>query len=75
MKMTMDQTKLVYYTMELDLKTREYQNLCAELEEIKKKGIDPNDESLIVLKEKFEKNFQEIKNIKDELKKLQKIDK
>lgn len=71
MKMTMDQTKLVYYTMELELKTKEYKNLCEELDALKNKNINPNDPALKELKEKFEKNLEEIKNIKNELKKLQ----
>lgn len=71
MKMTMDQTKLVYYTMELELKTKEYKNLCEELDALKSKDFDPNDPVLKELKEKFEKNLEEIKNIKNELKKLQ----
>ena len=55
MKMTLEQTKLVGLTMELDLKAREYKMLCEEFERVKQSGIDPNDESLLPLLEKFKK--------------------
>ena len=69
-KMTPEQTKLLGYTMELDLKAREYRMLCAELEEMKRRDIDPNDEALLSLKKRFEQNLREIKEIKAELQKL-----
>ena len=57
MKMTLEQTKLVGLTMELELKTREYKMLCDELETLKKQNLDQNDEKYAVLKQKFEKKF------------------
>ena len=69
-KMTTDQTKLVYYTMRLDLKAREFHDLCEELEQLKKTVADPNDEAYVRLKERFEKNQKEIRAINAELKKL-----
>ena len=70
MKMTLEQTKLVGLTMELDLKTREYKSLCDKLEEYKSKNIDPNDEKYAILAQDFLKNQKEIKNIMTELRKL-----
>lgn len=70
MKMNEEQTKLVGLTMELELKTREYHMLCDELDVFKKQGIDPNDEKLIPLRDKFLKNNQEIVEIIEQLKKL-----
>ncbi len=67
MKMTLEQTKLVGLTMELDLKTREYQQLCEEFEQVKRTNIDPNDESLKPLLERFVKNQQEILEINKQL--------
>lgn len=70
MKMTLEQTKLVGLTMELDLKTREYKKLCDELDELKKQNIDPNDERLIPLLDKFVKIKEEIDVITAQLKEL-----
>ena len=67
MKMTLDQTKLVGLTMQLELKTMEYKKLCEEFEEVKKLNIDPNDESLLPLLERFTKNQQEIVEINRQL--------
>ena len=71
MKMTLEQTKLVGLTMELDLKAREYKKLCQELDDLKTQNIDPNAEILVTLREKFIKNQQEIKNINKQLNALQ----
>ena len=71
MKMTLEQTKLVGLTMELDLKAREYKKLCQELDDLKTQNIDPNAEILVTLREKFMKNQQEIKNINKQLNALQ----
>lgn len=46
--------------MKLDLKSREYDNLCEELEKVKVENTDPNDKSLLDLKDKFIKNKEEI---------------
>ena len=64
------QTKLVGLTMELDLKTREFNMLCDKLEKIKKSNIDPNDKKLLWLKELFIKNYNEIVEINKELTKI-----
>ena len=70
MKMNLEQTKLIGLTMELELKTKEYHMLCDELEMLKNQNIDPNDERLIPLKDKFLKNQKEIIEITEQLKKL-----
>lgn len=81
--MNLSQTKLVGLTMELDLKTREYKKLCDKLDELKEKRIDPNDERLLVVKELFQKNHDDIVKInrqikevkeKEELKEKQKLE-
>ena len=81
--MNLSQTKLVGLTMELDLKTREYKKLCDKLDELKEKRIDPNDERLLVVKELFQKNNDDIVEInrqikevkeKEELKEKQKLE-
>ena len=61
--MNLSQTKLVGLTMELDLKTMEYKKLCDLLEELKEKGIDPNDERLLTVKELFQEKYDEIVEI------------
>ena len=79
--MNLSQTKLVGLTMELDLKTREYKKLCDKLDELKEKRIDPNDERLLVVKDLFQKNHddiveinRQIKEVKEELKEKQKLE-
>jgi len=67
----LNQTKLVGLTMELDLKTQEYKKLCAELEELKQSGIEPNDPRLLPLLQAFQTNNQEIIAIKKQLQELQ----
>ena len=71
MKMTLDQTKLVGLTMQLDLKTREYKKLCEKLEALKQDNIDPNAKELLLLREEFLKNKNEIMEINAQLKTLQ----
>ena len=71
MKMTLEQTKLVGLTMELDLKAREYKNLCKELDELKAQNVDPNAEILVDLRERFLKNQKEIEEINNQLNALQ----
>lgn len=68
--MNLSQTKLVGLTMELDLKTREYKKLCDKLDELKEKRIDPNDERLLVVKELFQKNHDDIVKINTQIKEL-----
>ena len=70
MDFTQKQAELVELTMELDLKAKEYNMLCMELDELKKKNIDENDEQYILLREKFAKNLEEIQNINQKLKDL-----
>lgn len=71
MKLNLKQTKLVGLTMELELKTMEYKDLCKELDEVKESGIDPNDSSLLKLLFKFKKNNEEISEINKQLKELE----
>ena len=68
--MNLSQTKLVGLTMELDLKAREYKKLCDELDGLKEKEIDPNDERLLVFKELFQKNHDDIVKINTQLREL-----
>ena len=68
--MNLSQTKLVGLTMELDLKTREYKKLCEKLDELKEKRIDPNDERLLVVKELFQKNHDDIVEINRQIKEV-----
>ena len=56
--------------MELDLKTREYKKLCDKLDELKEKRIDPNDERLLVVKELFQKNHDDIVEINRQIKEI-----
>ena len=72
MMMTLTQTKLTGLTMELDLKVREYNMLCEKLETLKAKKINPNDMTLLPLKEKFENNYLEIVEINRQIKELKK---
>ena len=65
--MNSSQTKLVGLTMELDLKTREYKILCDKLDKLKANKIDPNDERLLMVKELFQKNHDEIVKIKKQI--------
>lgn len=68
--MNLSQTKLVGLTMELDLKTREYKKLCDKLDELKERKIDPNDERLLVVKELFQKNHDDIVEINRQIKEV-----
>lgn len=69
--MNLSQTKLVGLTMELDLKAREYKKLCNKLDNLKENKIDLNDERLLVLKELFQKNHDDIVKINSQIKELQ----
>ena len=68
--MNLSQTKLVGLTMELDLKTREYKKLCDELDRLKEKKIDPNDERLLEVKELFQQNHDDIVKINAQIKEI-----
>lgn len=73
MKLNLIQTKFVGLTMKLDLKAREYKNLCDKLERYKKEKINENDKKLYELLEEFQKNHEEIAEIKKQLKELENI--
>ena len=70
MKMNLNQTKFVGLTMELELKTKEYKNLCDKLDKLKASNIDENDERLLVLKDLFDLNNKQIVEIKRQLEEL-----
>jgi len=71
MSLSLEETKLVGLTMKLNLKAKEYKELCKELDELEQQGIDPNDERLRPLLSKFKQNNSEIKSIKRQLHALQ----
>lgn len=68
--MNLSQTKLVGLTMELDLKAREYKQLCDKLEKLKEMNINSNDKKLLELKELFQKNHDEIVEINKQISEL-----
>lgn len=68
--MNLNQTKLVGLTMELDLKAREYKKLCDKLDKLKENKIDPNDERLLVVKELFQRNHDDIVKINAQIREL-----
>ena len=72
--MDLSQTKLVGLTMQLELKAREYNELCNELEQLKKSNINPNDVRLLKLEELFQQNQAEIVRINEKLKELKQAD-
>ena len=74
MKMTLNQTKLVGLTMNLDLKAREYKELCKKFDELKQTNLDPNAPEFETLKQEFIKNLNEIKQINAQLKALKQDD-
>lgn len=73
MKMTFNQTKLVELIMELELKAKEYKNLCKKLDELKNTIHDPNAKEYENLRIEFAKNLEEIENINEQLKILKEI--
>lgn len=74
MNLNVTQTKLVGLTMELELKAKEYKMLCKQLEKIKNKNINPNDENLLVVKEMFQKNYEEVVEINRKIKELKRLE-
>ena len=72
--MNLSQTKLVGLTMELDLKAREYKTLCERLDKLKESNVDPNDERLLVVKDWFQKNQNEIVEINTKIKELKEME-
>ena len=73
MKLDLDlaQTKLIGLTMKLDLKSREYKILCNRLEKYKNAQINENDERLYQLLVGFQKNHDEIVEIKRQLSEIE----
>ena len=72
--MNVSQTKLVGLTMELDFKAREYKKICDELDRLKEKKIDPNDERLLEVKELFQQNHDDIVKINAQIKEIKEIE-
>ena len=68
--MNLTQTKIVGLTMELDLKTREYQKLCEAFKSLKDTNIDANDKKFYNLRKAFLQNNYEITEINRQLKEL-----
>lgn len=73
MNLNLNQTKLVGLTMELDLKVREYKNLCEKLDKLKENNIDESDSELIGLRQEFLENYKEIVKINQLIKELKNI--
>ena len=71
MKLDLAQTKLIGLTMKLDLKSREYKILCNRLEKYKNAQINENDERLYQLLVGFQKNHDEIVEIKRQLSEIE----
>lgn len=67
MKMTLEQTKLVGLTLELDCKAREYQSICKQFEDLKAEKVDERDKRWVELQQKFLQNEKEIAEIKRQL--------
>ena len=74
MEMTPSQAKLVYLTMQLELKAKEYDVLCKKLEKMKNEEKDPNCKSYQELEKKYEKILNEIAKIQKDLQKLRNKD-
>ena len=68
--MDLTQTKLIGLPLELEIKAKEYKDLCQQLEDLKSEGISPNDPKLLILKTKFENNQKEISDINRQLREL-----
>ena len=70
--MNKNQSKLVYLTAKLDLKTKEYNFLCKKKQQLEKADENPNSERYKELKNRFIKNYNELKALKLEIEKLSK---
>ena len=70
MNLDLVQTKLIGLTLDLEVKAKEYKELCLELEQLKERGTSPNDPKLLILKSKFESNQQSIADINRQLREL-----
>ncbi|MBR2240341.1 MAG: hypothetical protein IJ890_03020 [Clostridia bacterium] len=74
MVLNLAQTKLLGLTMKLDLKSREYKMLCNKLEEYKNIQNDENNEKLYKLLNEFQKNHDEIIEIKRQLNEIKNLE-
>lgn len=72
MVLNLKQTKIAGLYMKLDLKAREYNMLCGKLEEYKKENIKEDDVRYFDLLQLFQKNNDEIIEIKQQLIDVQK---
>ena len=72
MVLNLKQTKIAGLYMKLDLKAREYNMLCGKLEEYKKDNIKEDDTRYFDLLQLFQKNNNEIIEIKQQLIDVQK---
>ncbi|MCL2755518.1 MAG: hypothetical protein FWE45_00490 [Firmicutes bacterium] len=63
--------QLAALARELTEKTKEYHQLCQELNDVKSIGIDPNDKRLVDLLFRFQCNNAEIKDINTRMRKLE----
>ena len=70
MKEDLIQTRLIGLTLELEIRVKEYKDLCDELDKIKEVGTSPNDPRLLLLKAKLLSNQQDISNISKHLRDL-----
>ena len=70
MKNSQNKKELIYLTMQLDLKAKEYELLCKEFADLKAKNLDKNAKEFVDLREKFLKNNQDIKEINNQLRLL-----
>ena len=73
MKLSLNQAKFLGLLMILELRTKEYNRLCEELDELKSKNIDENAPELLDLKEMFEAIDLSITEINRQLKQLNTI--
>ena len=68
--MNENQSKLVYLTAKLDLKTKEYDLLCKKMGQLQNANENQNSEKYKELENKFIKNYEQLKEIKLEIEKL-----
>lgn len=68
--MNLNQNKLESLIIKLDLKSKEYEELCDILDKLNQNNIDPNDENLLDLKDLFQKNHDDIVEINRQIKEL-----
>ncbi len=68
--MNVTQTTLGDLTKKLELKAKEYEILCNKLSKLKEKNIAPNDERLLVVKELFQNNHDDISRINAKIREI-----